>query len=321
VSERPEDAGSHAAHPDAAREERVTHRLGIDLGGTKIAAVVLGPDGQVRWQARIPTPRHDYHATIAALAGVVESAEAELGVRCSVGVGMPGAISPATGLVKNANSTWLNGQPFQQDLEARLGRAVRCANDANCLAMSEAADGAAAGASVVFGVILGTGTGGGVVVNRHVITGANAIAGEWGHNPLPWPAPEERPGPSCYCGRSGCLETWLSGPGLAADFERLTGEALRGEEVVARAAAGHAAARRTLDNWTSRLARGLASVVNLLDPDVIVMGGGLSEIASLYDDVPRLWQPWVFSDRIDTRLVPAKYGAASGVRGAAWLWS
>lgn len=295
-------------------------RLGIDLGGTKIAAVVLGPDGQVRWQTRVQTPRHDYRATMAVLAGVVESAEGELGARCSVGVGMPGAISPATGLVKNANSTWLNGRPFQQDLEMRLGRPVRCANDANCLAMSEASDGAAAGASVVFGVILGTGTGGGVVVHRQVLTGANAIAGEWGHNPLPWPTPGELPGPSCYCGRSGCLETWLSGPGLAADFERQTGETVQGERLVARAAAGDARARRTLDNWTGRLARGLASVINLLDPDVIVVGGGLSEITSLYDDVPRLWHQWVFSDRIDTRLVPAKFGAASGVRGAAWLW-
>ncbi len=295
-------------------------RLGIDLGGTKIAAVVLDADGSVVWQTRIATPRHDYGATVEALAGVVAAADAAAGAPCTVGVGMPGAISPATGLVKNANSTWLNGQPFQRDLETRLGRAVRCANDANCLAMSEAADGAAAGAAVVFGVIVGTGTGGGIVVNRHVVTGANAIAGEWGHNPLPWPSADELPGPACYCGRFGCLETWLSGPGLAADFTRQTGETVRAEDVVSRASTGDAAARRALDAWTSRLARGLASVINLLDPDVIVMGGGLSEIASLYDDVPRLWSSWVFSDHVDTRLVPAKYGAASGVRGAAWLW-
>ncbi|ODS55417.1 MAG: hypothetical protein ABS36_09620 [Acidobacteria bacterium SCN 69-37] len=298
----------------------MSHRLGIDLGGTKIAAVVLDRDGRVAWQTRVSTPRHDYVATIEALANVVGAAEAAVDDRCTVGLGMPGAISPATGLVKNANSTWLNGRPFQRDLEARLGRAVRCANDANCLARSEAADGNAAGASVVFGVIVGTGTGGGLVVNRQVITGANAIAGEWGHNALPWPSPDEVPGPACYCGRAGCLETWLSGPGLAADFARRTGESVRAEAIVTRAAAGEADARRALEAWTGRLARGLASVINLLDPDVIVMGGGLSEIASLYDEVPRLWREWVFSDRIDTRLVPAMYGAASGVRGAAWLW-
>jgi fructokinase len=295
-------------------------RLGIDLGGTKIAAVVLDAAGAVVWQTRVATPRHDYVATIAALADIVAAGEAAVGQQCTVGVGMPGAISPATGLVKNANSTWLNGQPFLTDLERRLGRHVRCANDANCLAVSEAADGAAAGALVVFGVIVGTGTGGGIVVDRRVLTGANAIAGEWGHNPLPWPEAGELPGPACYCGRYGCLETWLSGPGLANDFARRAGETARAEDIVVRAAAGETAAAASVHAWMRRLARGLASVINLLDPDVIVMGGGLSEIPAIYDDVPRLWREWVFSDRVDTRIVPAKYGAASGVRGAAWLW-
>jgi fructokinase len=295
-------------------------RLGIDLGGTKIAAVVLDRAGDVVWQTRVATPRQDYASTLEALAGVVAEGEAAVGQRCTIGVGMPGAISPASGLVKNANSTWLNGQPFLADLERRLGRDVRCANDANCLAVSEAADGAAVGASVVFGVILGTGTGGGIVINRQVVTGANAIAGEWGHNPLPWPAVEEVPGPACYCGRSGCLETWLSGPGLANDFARRSGVTARAEDIVARAGTGDGAAACVLHAWMSRLARGLASVINLLDPDVIVIGGGLSEIGAIYEEVPRLWGQWVFSDRVDTRIVPAKYGAASGVRGAAWLW-
>jgi fructokinase len=294
-------------------------RLGIDLGGTKIAAVVLASDGRVVWDARVATPRHDYAATIEAIAQLVAAGESAAGVRCHVGVGMPGAISPATGLVKNANSTWLNGRPFHADLEARLTRQVRVANDANCLAVSEAVDGAAADARVVFGVILGTGVGGAVVVDRLAVTGANAIAGEWGHNPLPWPAADELPGPACYCGRFGCLETWLSGPGMAAAFERATGERTTGERIVARAGAGEAAAETALAAWIRRLARGLASVVNVLDPDVIVIGGGLSEIARLYTDVPQVWGEWIFSDHVATRLVPAQYGASSGVRGAAWL--
>lgn len=293
-------------------------RLGIDLGGTKIAAVVLDERGGVLWEHRVATPRHDYDATLACIADVVAAGEAAVGARCSVGIGMPGAISPATGLVKNANSTWLNGRPLRQDLERALARAVRLANDANCLAVSEAADGAAAGADVVFGVILGTGTGGGIVVGGRVVTGAQAIAGEWGHNPLPWPDADELPGPSCYCGRAGCLETWLSGPGLAADYARRGGETLTSEQIVARAAVDPHAAE-SLRVWTRRLARGLASVVNVLDPDVIVVGGGLSRIASLYVDVPAIWHEWVFSDQVATRLVPARFGDASGVRGAAWL--
>ena len=294
--------------------------LGLDLGGTKIAAAVLAADGTMVWQGRVATPRHDYDRTLDAIADLVDAGERAAGEPCSVGVGMPGAISPATGLVKNANSTWLNGRPFQLDLERRLGRDVRCANDANCLAVSEAADGAAAGRHVVFGVILGTGTGGGIAIDGRVLTGANAIAGEWGHNPLPWPEAGELPGPACYCGRAGCLETWLSGPGLAADFDRSTGEQVAAETVVARADAGERAAASVLDAWMTRLARGLASIVNVLDPDVIVVGGGLSGITPLYARVPALWRQWVFSDRIDTRLVPARHGPTSGVRGAAWLW-
>jgi fructokinase len=295
-------------------------RLGIDLGGTKIAAAVLSEGGVVLWETRVPTPREDYAGTVAAIAAVVHAAEAGVGGRCTVGIGMPGAIAPATGLVKNANSTWLIGRPFHDDLETALGRKVRLANDANCLAVSEAADGAAAGAGVVFGVILGTGTGGGIAIDGAVVTGVNAIAGEWGHNPLPWPNAHELPGPPCYCGRRGCLETWLSGPGLAADFARRSGEHAPGEAVVERARAGDLLAESTIEAWLGRLARGLASVINVLDPDVVVVGGGLSRIDRIYAEVPRLWRAWVFSDHVATRLVPAAFGDASGVRGAAWLW-
>jgi fructokinase len=293
-------------------------RLGIDLGGTKIAAVVLADDGRVVWESRVPTPRHDYDGTVAALAALVARAERDVGAACTVGVGMPGAISPATGLVKNANSTWLNGRALRRDLEHALARPVRCANDANCLAVSEAAD--SAGADVVFGVILGTGVGGGLVVRGAPVTGANAIAGEWGHNPLPWPEDDERPGPACYCGRSGCIETFLSGPGLSADYVRRGGDVVPSEAIVARAAQGDAAAVEALATWHARLARALATVINVVDPDVIVVGGGLSAVASLYDRVPALWGRWVFSDRVDTVLRPPAHGDASGVRGAAWLW-
>ena len=295
-------------------------QLGIDLGGTKIAAVVLADGGRVIWEARVATPRGDYDATIEAIAGLVDAGERASGAACTVGMGMPGAISPATGLVKNANSTWLNGRPLPADLARRLGREVRLANDANCLAVSEAVDGAAAGARVVFGVILGTGVGGGIAIDSRVVTGPNAIAGEWGHNPLPWPADDERPGPRCYCGLHGCLETFLSGPAIAAEYRARTGADVTGAEVSAAADAGDGDARAVLTGWTARLARALATVINLLDPDVIVVGGGLSRIARLYDDVPRAWGRWVFSDRVDTRLVPARYGDASGVRGAARLW-
>lgn len=297
-------------------------RIGVDLGGTKIEAVVLDASDVVCWQRRVPTPRDSYDGTIAAIRQLVRDAEAAVGEPCSVGLGIPGTVSPATKLIKNANSTWLIGRPFKEDLERALGREVRLANDANCLAVSEAADGAAAGASVVFAVILGTGTGGGLVVNGQLVVGANAIGGEWGHNPLPASADDERPGPVCYCGRSGCIETFLSGPGLAADYARRTPASgtVTAEQVVERAAAGEPAAGASLDAWEDRLARSLATVINVVDPDVIVVGGGLSRIARLYANVPARWGRYVFSDRVVTRLVPAAHGDASGVRGAAWLW-
>jgi len=266
------------------------------------------------------TPRGEYHGTIDAIAGLVEEAERSVGARCSVGIGMPGAISPATGVVKNANSTWLNGRHLREDLEARLARPVRLANDANCFALSEASDGAGAGAETVFGVIIGTGCGGGVVVRGGVLTGPNAVAGEWGHTPLPWPRDDERPGPPCYCGKRGCLETFISGTGLALDYEAHSGAHLTASEVVTRATGGDAAARATLDRYVDRLARGLATVVNLLDPDVIVLGGGMSNVGTLYSEVPLRLPDYVFSDRVATRVVPPKHGDSSGVRGAAWLW-
>ncbi|MEO8071208.1 MAG: ROK family protein [Acidobacteriota bacterium] len=295
-------------------------RLGVDLGGTKIAAAVLDDQGQVVWEQRVATPRHDYDATLRSIQALVDSGERASGTACTVGIGIPGAVSPATGLVKNANSTWLIGRPLQADLEQMLHRSVRLANDANCLAMSEATDGAGASARVVFGVILGTGTGGGIAVDGRVVTGANAIAGEWGHNSLPWPDEDERPGPSCYCGRRGCIETFLSGPALAADYRRRGGGEASGEVIVQRAGEGEPLAGLTIRVWTTRLAKALASVVNVLDPDVIVVGGGLSRIVSLYADLPAQWGAWVFSDDVRTPIVPAKYGDASGVRGAAWLW-
>lgn len=295
-------------------------RLGIDLGGTKIACMVLADDGAVAWEQRMATPRGDYAATIRAIASCIDAAERSVGVRCSIGIGMPGIVSATTGLVKNANSTWLNGHPLHADIERHLSRPVRLANDANCFAMSEAADGAAAGAAVVFGVIIGTGTGAGIIVRGQIVVGANGIAGEWGHNPLPWPQDDERPGPACYCGRFGCIETFLSGPGLSADYARQAGASVSSEEVFARAATGEPIAESAVDAWERRLAKSLAAVINVLDPDVVVMGGGLSRVAKLYETVPRLWRDWIFSDDVATRLVPARYGDASGVRGAARLW-
>jgi len=295
-------------------------RLGIDLGGTKISAVVLDDDGREVWRTRVATPRGDYAGTIGAIGGLVEQAEQAVGARCTVGLGIPGAPSRVTGRIKNANSSWLNDQPLHQDLEQRLNRPVRLANDANCLVLSEVADGAAAGARTVFGVILGTGVGGGLFVNGALVEGVNAIAGEWGHNPLPWPDASEMHGDACYCGRSGCIETWLSGPGLARDYSRAGGELVPGEEVVARAGLGEARAGDTLARWEARLARALATVINLVDPDVIVVGGGLSRIERLYTRVPALWADWVFSDVVATRLVPALHGDDSGVRGAARLY-
>jgi fructokinase len=300
---------------------RADLRIGIDLGGTKIEAVALDRQGHERLRRRVPTPRGDYPGTVRAIAGLVAAVEAELGARGTVGVGMPGAISPATGLVKNANSTWLIGKPFDRDLEAALERPVRLANDANCFALSEAVDGAGAGAGIVFGVILGTGVGGGIVVGGRPLVGCNAIAGEWGHNPLPWPRDDERPGPACYCGKRGCVETFLSGPGLARDHAPARGAEVPPEEVVALAERGDAAARAALERHADRLARALALVVNVLDPEVIVLGGGLSNLARLYESVPLRLPDYVFSDRVDTAVVPPRHGDSSGVRGAAWLWS
>ena len=294
-------------------------RIGVDLGGTKIEAVVLDDAGAERFRRRVPTPRGDYDGTLTAIAALVSDAERDAGP-CTVGIGMPGVISPATGLVKNANSTWLNGRPLREDLAARLGREVRLANDANCFALSEAVDGAGAGYACVFGVIIGTGTGGGIAIDGRVLTGANAIAGEWGHNPLPWPSVAELSGPECYCGRRGCIESYLSGPGLARDHLEVCGSALDAEEIVRRAGEGDAEGGRTLRRYEERMARALASIINVIDPDVIVLGGGMSNIPSLYKRVPELWGSFVFSDRVASRLVPNRHGDASGVRGAAWLW-
>ena len=295
-------------------------RIGIDVGGTKIEGIALGEHGETLARARVPTPRGSYPDTLSAITGLVDGFERTLARRGTVGVGIPGTISPASGLVKNANSVWMIGKPLEGDLSAALGRPVRLANDANCFTLSEATDGAAAGAEVVFGVIIGTGTGGGVVVRGHVMTGPNGVAGEWGHNPLPWPQPAELPGAPCYCGRFGCIETFLSGPGLSRDYEGQTGHALAAHQIAERAGHGDTAAIASLGRYEHRLARALATIINVLDPDVIVLGGGLSNLARLYDRVPALWGPWVFSDRVDTRLVPPQHGDSSGVRGAAWLW-
>jgi len=297
-------------------------RLGVDLGGSKIEIVALGAGGEVCLRERVATPQGDYMATVMAVAGLVEKAESQLGVRGSVGIGIPGAESIAGGLIKNANSTCLIGKPLRGDLEQALQREVRLANDANCFALSEAVDGAGAGAHVVFGVILGTGVGGGIVVDGKVLTGANAIAGEWGHNYLP-PGPlavQGEPDPACYCGRRGCVETRLSGPGLAADHRRAGGTDLAAEEIARRATAGDADCEATLQRYEERLARALAHVINILDPDVIVLGGGLSNMDRLYCNVPVLWGAQVFSDQVATRLLKHRHGDSSGVRGAAWLW-
>jgi predicted NBD/HSP70 family sugar kinase len=283
-------------------------RIGIDLGGTKIEALALDAAGREVIRKRIPSPRGDYAATISAISSLVS----EVG-EGSVGIGIPGALSQVTGLVKNANSTWLIGQPLKEDLEKALGRPVKLENDANCFALSEATDGAGKGAAVVFGVILGTGVGGGIVVNGQVLSGANAIAGEWGHNPLPLPSAQDLPLPDCYCGRAGCIETYLSGPGLARDHELRTGRRLLPEEIVS-------LGDQSLERYVERLARALASVINLLDPEVIVLGGGMSKVGRLYTEVPRLWSRYVFSDHVATRLAPPVHGDSSGVRGAARLW-
>jgi fructokinase len=295
-------------------------RLGVDLGGTKIEILALDPLGVERFRRRVPTPRGDYAATLRAIAMLVDSAERALGASGSVGIGTPGSISRATGLLRGSNSVCMNGQPVKRDLERVLGRPVRITNDANCFALSEASDGSGRGADVVFGVILGTGVGAGVVVSGRVLDGPNAIAGEWGHNPLPWPRDDERPGDACFCGRRGCIETFLSGPSLERDHRRVAGRALTSHEIVEGAAKGDAACAASLARYTERLARALAHVINILDPDAIVLGGGLSNIDALYVDVPKQWGAWVFSDRVDTRILKHVHGDASGVRGAAWLW-
>ena len=292
----------------------------MDLGGTKTEAIALGDDGRTLARRRVVSPRGDYLATLETIVALVGEVEREASARGTLGVGVPGAISPAAGVLKNASSTWLNGRPLREDLERRLGRKVRLANDANCFALSEAKDGAGAGARVVFGVILGTGTGGGVVVGGQVLTGPNAIAGEWGHNALPRPRENEWPGPRCYCGRTGCVELFLSGPGLERDHRDRTGTSLEAAAIGRGAEGGDAACQHTLEVYADRLARGLAMVMNVLDPDVIVLGGGLSNLSRLYARVPELWPAYVFSDRVDTRLRPPKHGDSSGVRGAAWLW-
>jgi fructokinase len=295
-------------------------RAGVDLGGTKIEIAVLDRSGATGARRRIPTPNQDYGATVRAIRDLVLDTESALGQRVSVGVGIPGALSPATGLVKNANATWLNGRPLDRDLGAALARPVRIANDANCFALSEAVDGAGRGCPCVFGVIAGTGVGGGIVVGGQLLTGRNAIAGEWGHNPLPWPGGADAPQPACYCGRSGCVEAWCSGPGLSRDHAARTGLTLDAEAIAQAARSGDAQARLSLDRHAGRLARALAQTVNLLDPDVIVLGGGLSRLDHLYTDLPAAMAPFVFSDACDTPIVRNVWGDSGGVRGAAWLW-
>lgn len=310
------------AKPGPSSPERCSRtRIGIDLGGTKIEGVALGPQGDVLASRRLPTPQHDYEATIATICNLVGSLEAEAGpARCSIGIGIPGSISPRTGLVQNANSTWLNGRGFDRDVSAALGRSVRIANDANCFALSEALDGSAAGTRIVFGVILGTGCGGALVVDGSLIDGPRGIGGEWGHNPLPWPTGDELHPPVCWCGRPGCLEVWVSGPGLAADHARVAGQSISSEEIEARAAKGDLVARASLERHCDRLARGLAHVVNLFDPEVIVLGGGLSQLGHLYEALPPLMARWVFADDPTVIVRPPRWGDASGVRGAARLW-
>jgi fructokinase len=304
----------------AGKSASNTLRLGIDLGGTKIEFVALEYDGHELHRHRVPTPREDYDGTVRAIKEGVEKIELAMSRSGSVGVGIPGTISRLTHTVKNANSTWMNGRSFDRDLSAALHREVRCANDANCLAISEATDGAGAGKRVVFAVVLGTGCGGGLAIDGRVHNGRNGVAGEWGHNTLPWMRGDEYPGPECYCGYRGCIETWISGTGLEGDYERATKTKLRGKEIVERCDAGDPAATASLARYEDRLTRSLAHVVNLLDPDIIVLGGGVSQVPQLYQDVPRRLKDYVFGHEADTPVVVAKHGDASGVRGAAWLW-
>jgi len=295
-------------------------RLGVDLGGTKIEAVLLDAKGTTLERKRIPTPHGNYEKTVRAIAKLVSQVGKGAPKNLPVGIGIPGTVSPATGFIKNANSTWLIGKPFDKDLETAMGRQVRLANDADCFALSEATDGAGAGAHSIFGVILGTGVGGGFFVNGGLVSGPNAIAGEWGHNPLPWANKQERPGPQCYCGHAGCIETWLSGPALERDARQDGLNPTNATGIAELATSGHEAAKAIIDRYVHRLARALASVINVLDPEVIVLGGGLSAIDQLYLEVPKYWGNFVFSDTVETKLLCNQHGASSGVRGAAWLW-
>ncbi len=314
---------TEAHSPAAPAPDTAAIRIGLDLGGTKIAGIALARDGAVRSERRIQTPRNDYRATIDALAGLAQTLAADAGTcldRATVGIGMPGSIAPASGRVQNANSTWLNGRDLSADLTARLGRPVRLANDANCFALSEATDGAARGCRVVFGVIAGTGLGGGIVVDGRLLEGRRAAAGEWGHNPLPWANADELPGPRCWCGLDGCLEAWVCGPALSADHARRTGRSQDARDIEAAARAGDAAARATLDAHADRFARGLAHIANIIDPDCVVLGGGLSGMPHLYQELPARMAPYLFAESREVSVRPPRWGDASGVRGAAWLW-
>jgi len=295
-------------------------RIGIDCGGTKIEVAALEDDGRELFRHRIPTPRGDYAGSIAAIRDLVLSVESNTGQKGTVGVGVPGSLSPATGLLRNANSTWMNQRPVDRDLSQALGRPVRVENDANCFALSEAVDGAGSDGEVVWGIIIGTGTGSGIIIRRKPLAGRNRVGGEWGHNPLPWPSAAENPGPACFCGRRGCMERWVSGPAIAEDHERVTGEKLDSAEIIARAAAGDVPAEATYQRYVDRLARGMGAVINVVDPDVIVLGGGMSNVDRLYDDLPKRLPRHVLSDVFSTPVRKAAHGDSSGVRGAAWLW-
>jgi fructokinase len=296
-------------------------RIGIDLGGTKIEGIALSDAGEELYRHRIPTPQGDYDATLQSIVGLIKQIESAAGEQGSIGICTPGSLSPTTGLLRNSNSVCMNGKPVMTDLQEILKREIRVANDANCFALSEATDGVAKDAAAVFGVIIGTGTGAGIVIDKKVLLGPNAIAGEWGHNPLPWPHDFELPGPECYCGKLGCIETWLSGPGILRDHELHNNEFVDAEELDNRARFGDEEAEETLQRYEDRMARSLAHVINILDPDAIVLGGGMGNIERLYKNVPALWGEYVFSDAVATQLLPPIYGDSSGVRGAAWLWN
>jgi len=306
--------------PAISSQRRLTIRLGIDLGGTKIEILVINNNGEELLRKRVDTPKNNYQEILDSITSLVFSAEQEIQQPCTIGVCTPGSLSPATGLLRNSNTTCLNTKPFKTDLEDSVKREIRMANDANCFALSEAIDGAAKNANSVFGVIVGTGTGGALVINKKILLGANAIAGEWGHNPLPWPDEGELAINKCWCGQQGCIETFLSGPGLESDYQRLTQQNILAQEIVALANKGDAKAEEILCRYEHRMARSLAHVINIVDPEIIVLGGGMSNVQRLYENVPNLWQQWIFSDCINTQLVSAKFGDASGVRGAAWLW-